>query len=319
MSPPKVLHPRPGRTRPARTRPARLDSTVPVLDRGDSTVQLGLEPGTILDPPAPGDWPAALRLLDGRTPYAEVSARTGVAAAALTEVVDQLGRLGLLTRPDSPAPPGDRVRLIGAGAIGLAVAEAYLLAEAGELQVVDPEPPDHALYPDVRPTAAESLTAHLRARRLGPVRVGAHWYDEQSAGHDLTVVASDTLECDRALTDTLLRQDRAHLLVRPLPDGVLIGPLVVPGQTCCTRCTDLVRRSDPAWPHLLAQLSRLRVRPGGDLLGWAAATVVQQVRAWSMTGAAETLGATVELRRDTWTLQQRRWPQHPDCGCAGWD
>ncbi|TDO93465.1 hypothetical protein [Enemella evansiae] len=299
----------------------RLDPALPVLERGDGTLQIGVETerGALIATTGPGDWGAALRLLDGRRSCAQVAAETGIPDTALAVLVTRLERLGLLTHgPARPRRRRPRVRLLGAGALGRAVAEAYLAAEIGPLQVVDPDPPALDLYPELRPSAGETLIAQLRAAGLGPVGGGDHWHSDRQPDHDLTVVASDTLECDRALTDTLLRQDRPHLLLRPLPDGVLLGPLVVPGVTCCTRCTDLVRRRDPAWPHLLAQLCRARSRPSPELLGWAAQTAVLQLRSWWENGAAETLGATLEVRRGHWSVRQRCWPRHPDCGCGGW-
>lgn len=299
----------------------RLDPALPVLERGDGSLQVGVETdrGAVITPTGPGDWSRALRLLDGRRQCTEVAALTGVPGPSLTSLVGRLERLGLLTRGARARADRPRVRLIGAGILGRATAEALLLAEAGSLLVVDPDPPQLDLYTELRPTAGETLVAHLRGRGLGPVRGGGHWYGDRIEEHDITVVAGDTLECDRALTDTLLRQDRPHLLLRPLPDGVLVGPLVLPGLTCCTRCTDLVRRSDPAWPHLLAQLCRTRSRPAPELAGWAAQTAVLQLLAWFDTSVAETLGATLEVHRGSWTIRQRCWPRHPDCGCCGWN
>lgn len=301
----------------------RLDPALPLLERGDGSLQIGMtaERGALISPTPTGDWRQALHLLDGRRSCAQVAAETGVPPAALTALIDRLDRFGLLTRgpgTEAATTRTPRVRLLGAGALGQATAVAFLTARVGTLQVVDPDPPAPDLYPRLRPSAGETLIAQLRAEGLGPVGGGDHWHADRTAAHDLTVVAADTLECDRALTDTLLRQDRPHLLLRPLPDGVLVGPLVVPGVTCCTRCTDLVRRSDPAWPHLLAQLCRTRSRPTPELLGWAVQTAVLQLRAWFDSGTAETLGATLEVRRGSWSVRQRCWPRHPDCGCGGW-
>ena len=152
-----------------------------------------------------------------------------------------------------------------------------------------------------------------------PGRRGGGWRADSGLElqpHEVTVVAFDRLECDRAITDTLLRADQPHLFLRPLPDGVVVGPLVVPGTTCCTRCMDLVRARDRAWPRLLAQLCLLECTPPREVLDWAVATALLQVRAWLAGGHPETLGATLEIKTDRWMVGQRHWPHHPDCGCA---
>lgn len=298
----------------------RLLAHVPVLDRSPTELQVGVDEGLVL--PAEPGIRAVLARLDGTRPPARLARESGVPREVVRALLRGLGRAGLLTESapgstaGSPGPARPLVRVLGAGVLGRAFAERYAESPPGDLQLVDPGLPVPGLYAHTLPTAAETLRAHLRARGHQRVSTAAHWYQPESPAPDLTVVAFDRLECDRAITDTLLRTDQPHLFLRPLPDGVVVGPLVVPGTTCCTRCMDLVRTRDRAWPRLLAQLCLLECTPPVEVLEWAVATALLQVRAWLAGGRPETLGATLEIRVGRWTVGQRHWPHHPDCGCT---
>ncbi|WP_232822050.1 hypothetical protein, partial [Desertihabitans aurantiacus] len=172
---------------------------------------------------------------------------------------------------------------------------------------------------------AEALRAELVATRPGggarPTRVLAHWSQLLELGTgtprpDVVVVAPDRAECDRAVTDTLLRRDLPHLLVRPLDGGAQVGPFVLPGTGCCTRCTDLYRAGrDPRWPAVLAQLIRQRSRPEAVAVDWAVAAAVVQVLAALHGHRPDLCGHTLELDARDWSTRLRRWPAHPGCGC----
>ncbi len=199
----------------------------------------------------------------------------------LSWLLDRLTDAGLLVaaRSDQRAT----VRVVGAGGLGAAVAES-LRSQQVPATLLDP-----AGFV-VLPPASEDP--------------------------ELVVLAGSAAEPDRALTDTLFREGRTHLVVRLEPDRAVVGPLVLPGATPCVRCQDLSRvRLDPAWPHLLAQLCREPVAPAPGLLAWAAATATVQVRAWLAGGAPETGGASVELSLPDFRLRRRSWPAHPGCGC----
>lgn len=292
----------------------QLRPRVPVLDRGDGELQIGADTGIVLHS-AGGREQRLLALLDGRHCLADLATGSGLPPAEVRWLLERLSEADLLV-----SPPGtvDRplVRLLGAGTLARAFAEVYATAELGPLLLVEPEPAPAGLYAHPRPSGAESLQAHLRARGHQRVSCAAHWYRPEGPSPHLTVIAYDRLECDRAITDTLLRTDQPHMFLRPLVDGVIIGPFVLPGRTCCTRCMDLVRTRDRAWPRLLAQLCRTPCASGPDLAGWAAATALLQLRAWLAGAQPELLGATLEVREGRWTFDQRRWPRHPDCGCA---
>jgi hypothetical protein len=133
----------------------------------------------------------------------------------------------------------------------------------------------------------------------------------------LTVVATDWLEPDRLVADALLRADQPHLLVRASAAGMDVGPLVLPGETACVRCTDLARRDlDPAWHILLPQLCRSRATLVPALVGWAAGVAVTQVLGFLAGQRPESAGATIELSAHDFATRLRVWNAHPDCGCG---
>ena len=331
-----------------------LDPDVPVLRRSADELQLGLEPerGLILCG-VPVAFDPLLTLLDGRHSRADIR-RAGQAKGVDPHLVDAALDSLLRSWPTSTLadPAHDRpspettIRLIGAGRIGRAIAEALLTGGIAQLEISDAAAVDPSLYPSypLAGSQAEALRAELLDQQTGRKRsrsdrgtsdreearvvIGPHWShivgrSTTGASRDpgrqplLTVLSSDTTEIDRALTDTLLRADQPHLVVRPWLGGVLVGPLVVPGLTACLSCLDLIRAgADPAWTQLLAQLVRRADRPDPTALNWAAATTTIQLIRWLRIGTAELLGGTIELRPPDYELRLRRWDMHPGCGCS---
>lgn len=292
----------------------QLRPRVPVLDRGNGELQVGADIGVVLHHAGRREQ-RLLSMLDGRHGLADLATGSGLTVSEVRWLLERLAEADLLVGSSNIGNPR-LIRLLGAGVLARAFAEAYAATGLGPLLLVEPEPAPAGLYAHPRPSGAESLRAHLRSRGHQQVSCAAHWYRFEGPPPDVTVVAYDRLECDRAITDTLLRNDQPHLFVRPLVDGVIVGPFVLPGQTCCTRCMDLVRTRDRAWPRLLPQLSRTPCLVGTELAVWAAQTALLQLRAWLAGQQAEVLGATLEVREGRWTVDQRRWPRHPDCGCA---
>lgn len=288
----------------------RLDPRVPVLDRVRS-LQVGVDPshGVVIDG-ATVEVRAALALLDGTRTLAEVAAGSGLAPDAAGSLVTALAANELLDPPGRRIP---RVRLIGSGALARDIAEAICATGLGRLVVVDPEPAPAHVYAHPRATGGASLRAHL-AGRGHEVDLAAHWFDGE-VDHDVTVVADDRIEPDRALTQTLGREALPHLFVRPLVRGVVVGPLVLPGRTACTRCMDLVRARDSGWVGVLAQLCHRTLPTPVTPRTWAVGQVLVSLRAWAAGGHPATAGTTLELGRD-WSVTTRAWPLHPLCGCA---
>ena len=210
------------------------------------------------------------------------------------------------------------MRLIGAGPVGHQVARLLVASGIGELHIYDDNPPELDLYPNagVLGTRSESLRAAL-ADRSGAVTSLTHWSRPEGSVIDLTIVAADGPEIDRAITDHLVRLDHPHLVVRSLGNGACVGPLVLAGRTSCLRCHDLTRRdADRQWPAVLEQLSRVRLAMPEAVAAWAAAYASSQALAFLNGAAPELAGATAELLAPDYTARLRFWPAHPNCGCS---
>jgi hypothetical protein len=291
-----------------------------VVRRPTAELQVGLDPRRALVF-ADGYRPVLDRLATAatRADLLATGQATGLSTGEVTGAVRQLDAAGLLRRAAAGpvVPAGARVRLIGAGPVGLPLARYLVEGGVAELAVFDSRPPDRDLYPNSRGFShqAAALAATLAG---GPARIVAqdHWSKPETLVVDLTVVVSEGPEVDRVITDHLLRLDQPHLLVRSLGDAVWVGPLVLPGRTPCLRCTDLVRTdADPGWPAVLAQLGRLRLPLPGLLSGWAASVAAAQTLAFLGGGRPETTGATLELTAADLRTELRAWPSHAECGC----
>ena len=302
-----------------------------MLRRGGGTLQVGLEPGTAVVLRGPGVEQLLTRL-DGRTELPALRAQAlteGMTRADVDAVLFALGRAGLLVAalPGAPArvePVGGvsgrraargnawaAVRLAGLGPLGQQLA-ALLLASGIDVYAAELGPPGPR--PGTLPLA--DLTP-ADAPNRGDLRLVNHWSKPQDELVRLTVVAADTVEPDRVVTESLMRSDQPHLLLRSAGTTVTVGPLVLPGRTSCLRCTDLARRDlDPGWPVLLPQLTSIRMPTSAVLLAWAAAVAAAQVLAALQDGQPEVAGATLELDLSDHLTRWRAWPQHVGCGCA---
>jgi hypothetical protein len=136
---------------------------------------------------------------------------------------------------------------------------------------------------------------------------------------DLTVLALDA-PADTEQLRGLHAARAAHLAVSLGVDYGVVGPLVVPGLTCCLHCTDLHRRDrDPAWSALAVQLAIPRRH--GPASDGAVATIIAGVAALQALmfldgGEPACIDGTVELRLPDWRLRRRSWPIHPECECT---
>lgn len=307
----------------------RLRPHTPLLRRGPDELQIGLdqEPALVLGGVG-RDLGRVLTLLDGchhlRDIYA-ACARLDVAPSLLDWAIRTLGAAGLLVAPEpsgilaAPVLADRRIRLIGAGSLGRASAGLLVHSGVGVLHVVDGSAADPALYPAaaVGATQAEALQESLCPSAVR-VSVTNHWSKPDGLHIDLTIVATDMLESDRVVTEGLVRADEPHLLVRSRAGGAVVGPLVIPGQTACLRCTDLTRRdADDAWPTLLLQLARIWSPPTPAVAGWAGGVAATQSLAFLQGRRPETFGATIEMAAADLVTRWRSWSMHAGCGC-GW-
>lgn len=305
-----------------------LTAYAPVLRRAAAEWQIGLEPddALVLRGARSG---AVLALLDGEHPLEEIrqqARRSGLSERQLRTVLAALTAAGLLggrgaARPATGQPVAKaRIRIIGAGPLGSRIAAGLDAEGVAELYVFDDAAPEIELYPSAGALGTRAQ-AVCSARPPSPTQVRSplnHWSKPDAQSIDLTIIAAETPEVDRVLTDHFVRHDQPHLLLRCLGRSVCVGPLVIPGRTSCVRCADLRRSdADSAWPRVLTQLTQhpLTVRPA--LVTWAAQTAVVQALAYLAGSSPESAGATVELSDRDYLTRWRSWPAHAGCGC-GW-
>lgn len=260
-------------------------------------------------------------LLDGcrsREDIERHARRAGIDLQRVSDLLGELHRVRLLDdRRSPPSRRGPHLRLVGAGAVGKAVAD-LLAARVERLHLVDSDPTDTSLYPTAATlmTQSDALQAHLRGTLGSRASVWNHWSKPHGRRLDLTVITTAMAETDRVVPEDLLRSDQPHVFIRVTATSAVVGPLVIPGTTACLHCTDLYRCDrDPAWASLLNQLTRVRARPDPLLTAWAAANAVTQVLAFLDGEQPESWSATLELSARDHRTRWRHWPRHPACGC----
>jgi len=130
---------------------------------------------------------------------------------------------------------------------------------------------------------------------------------------------------DRAVAASLRQAGVPHLIASVRETTGVLGPLVLPGQTCCVRCLDLHRSDrDPDWPRIAAQLSgpvrpirSITAAPACDL--GLAATVAAQAALHALAyldgGLPPSLNGTIEITLPFGLTHRRSWRPHPACGC----
>jgi hypothetical protein len=298
---------------PLPDRPQLLPGT-PVLVRAPDEVQVGIDPdrAVLLRGAGPRRLVSRLDGVRGLPELHRCGAAAGLAAQEVETVLQALHRAGLLAdgHPVAAAVRGP-VRLAGVGRLGQQVAS--LLLDAG-FDVYAADLDGHGAPPRFGPEG-EALGAWTPS--VGRLTLVSHWSKPDRDDLDLTVVAADTAEADRVVTDHLLRADQPHLLVRSTGSTVTVGPLVIPGRTPCLRCADLGRRDvDPAWPQVLSQLVHLRPPTSPVLAAWAGSVAAAQALAFLAGAVPEVVGATLELSARDHLMRWRAWPRHPGCGCA---
>lgn len=288
----------------------RIDPRVPLLRRSDG-LQLGVDPDHgLLWTGDPDAFTALIEAMDGSRSPAELAELRGLDPAAVEGICATLTDRELLVPPRRRPP---RVRLIGSGALARDLALALCQTRTARLTVIDPEPPPAKVYPHPRETGGDTLRRWLRTQGH-EVDWAEHWFTGADTD-ELTIVADERAEPDRALARVLTDQRLPHLFCRPRVRGAILGPFVEPGRTSCLHCADLVLARDRHWPETLAQLCQVSLPVGRTLRYWLVGQTLATVRAWSAGTPPQTLGATVEIDR-RWATAVRQWPRHPDCACA---
>ncbi len=132
-------------------------------------------------------------------------------------------------------------------------------------------------------------------------------------------------ELDRERLDPLIRRRTAHLVVRLVDGGAVIGPFVAPGVTACLRCVDAhLSVADPDHVAVTTRYVRAtaRSRPDGlpdldpALTSVAVAWAVRDVVAHLTGREPSTWSRTVQLGTAPTQPHARGWLRHPRCGCC---
>ncbi|MDU1224051.1 hypothetical protein [Varibaculum cambriense] len=109
-----------------------------------------------------------------------------------------------------------------------------------------------------------------------------------------------------------------HLPIIKRETEIEVGPLFIPGRTCCLHCQHLAKRdADPEWPRIAAQLACADpVMADTSLTEYATAFAVREILNYlsglplSLTGASWIFNLADPLP------QLRQWQPHPQCGCV---
>jgi hypothetical protein len=124
----------------------------------------------------------------------------------------------------------------------------------------------------------------------------------------------------RAVSDSLVRDDIAHLWLAVLPRSVRVGPFVEPGRSSCLRCVDAhLGERDPRRATVLHQLEELPSAPLTDpdpclvqlAVAWAVRDVVRRLDGGEPALRSATVSVTTDLE-----VTRTEWLRHPHCGCA---
>ncbi|WP_278314110.1 cyclodehydratase [Lolliginicoccus levis] len=283
-----------------------IDPSRPVLVRPGPMVQVGWNPDTAASIAIPAAVPAEvvarlLRLADGSRPLSQLLGRArkaGVPQDILIDALEALTDLGIVVSHSqrSGLKPPISMCVLGHGPLSDALGRALPRLGIRVRHQTGLDPMHHSIGED---------------------------------GTALVILADQPLFPPR-LTDMLALSGLPHLLVRTRDQQGMIGPLVLPGATSCSRCADLFRTDkDPAWPYVAAQLASTTTTASPATIhttvGYALAQIEAVARASreATEGQAmrwpdlDVLGSTVEIDPRDGSTTLRQWPRHPLCRC--WD
>lgn len=218
-------------------------------------------------------------------------------SAALQRECNTYARAGI-ELPGLGQRPNHRVGLVGVGGYLARVAETLAACGYGQVCI-------SSELADAAPPIAGA--PHLFARP------GTDWAAEQ----DFVVVAGRHVTAPW-LTRALTAADVPHLLVITGERELLVGPLVVPGQSACARCTHLhATAADPDWPALATQLVGLPPSPIPAVATVRAVSLVTQAAvAWLDRRDPEYLGRQLVVPFDGTEASLREITAHQECGCG---
>jgi len=255
--------------------------------------------------------PALLPLLDGTRTVDELAARLGPAVTpAIEAAVDLLRDRGLVVDgPDAPADLRDACRA-AAAAYGLAPATAAERLRRATVGVVG------------RGRVRLDLLRLLGAAGIRSLR-GLGWSSRRRIGLAILVPAADELDRIPAWNRAALATGAPFIVVRP-HDGRMaaVGPLVLPGQTCCYECVLLRRAANSAYGDDLAEIEATPLAvPTDPALETVAAAVATHLAVRWLVGADRTVPGVLHAieTRPGLRLSEHavlRVPRCPACSVA---
>lgn len=159
---------------------------------------------------------------------------------------------------------------------------------------------------------------HLGAVRqdVAPLVLGVN---QQLPNQAVTIeVAISSYLTNPAWAKACINRGVPHLPIIKRETEIEVGPLFIPGRTCCLHCQHLAKRdADPEWPRIAAQLACADpVMADTSLAEYATAFAVREILNYlsglplSLTGASWVFNLADPLP------QLRQWQPHPQCGCV---
>ncbi|MFD6514038.1 hypothetical protein [Rhodococcus sp. NPDC060176] len=270
----------------------RWDPRIAVLSRPDGRLQLGWTPGraVLLTLPVGVDARAVksiLRTMDGSRSRATIlweASKRGISTSVTEALLDQLADSGFVHTSGTSAAS---VRIHGVGPLSDAVERAL-------------------------------VTGGITTRRSR----GYRNTDVVRTWNEQLVVLADDVVTDPRLVSDLVRCGLPHLSVRIRDGNGVVGPLVLPGQSSCLRCADIIRSElDPHWLHLSAQLLGSAGHAESAMIHASVALALAEIDAalgvvdrHGATSAAS-LSSTLEIALRPYRITTRRWPRQISCSC----
>ena len=218
------------------------------------------------------------------------------------------------------------VTVYGLGRVGAQTAVRLAATGLGTVVPVDPSPvetgdtgPGAYADSDVGGRRQDSVIRAIRL--LAPSTATAP--PPHGRGPDLAIVAPGERPPTELLAE-LTAHGVPHLRVEVLEDRALLGPLVVPGATPCSRCRDLALTDrDPLWPGVLARLggqggpSSAR-QPACDtvLSAVAASYAVLHALAFLDGYTPPSVAGVLEFALPYAVPERTVVASHPACGCT---
>lgn len=225
------------------------------------------------------------------------------------------------------------VRIAGLGRTGSVIAQALAAAGIGTLLLED----EHRVKAcDVG--AGSHRLCDIGMTRTAAVRRQIHHIDPTIQAHpistantdgkdrsfslDLVISVSNDVTDDRLLAE-LMHHEHPHLPVVLRDHDVLIGPLVVPGETACSECIDRHRADqDPQWLDIcrtMRQRAAARDSTGPEesalALSAAGSAVLQSLLLIDGVNRPSGWSSVVQLRAADGSSTAQGYTPHPGCGC----